>query len=210
MRALPPTQCPHPHGDAARPGLLQGAGSHRQEVADGLSQFLCISASSLRLQSPNGTEKFKTCTAGGCPLPRDVHEKQPQGLSTAPRLPELFSPSAGGDEHGLFIAAPGFLPALLVPAFPWPLARGKRLKRANAPGSSRRNKEPLVPGSQGKVQSRLPRLVLFSFSFSHSVFLWVWVGFGFLKTSLQEQSSDLNKSRRSARLLLCQAWGGRR
>ena len=47
------------------------------------------------------------------------------------------------------------------------------MKRASAAGSGRGNKEPLVPGSQGKVQSWLPRLVPFSFSFFHSGFLWL-------------------------------------
>lgn len=162
------------------------------------------------MQSPRNTEKFKTFYMAGIRARScswdGAWEAETRGAPQHLFLPVAFLADAirttymkmggvwWGSEQRLFTAAPGFWPAPLVPASPWPLSQGGRLKRASAAGSGGGNKEPLVPGSRGKVQSWLPRLGPFSFAFSQSVFLWLWGGFWggvFLKTFIQEQSSDL-------------------
>lgn len=147
-----------------------------------------------------------------------MRSRAPRGSAQPSGLPESFCSQNWWGPNVGHCCSPR-----AVPALPGPLVQQRRLKRAQAPGSARRNKEPLVPSSRARAQRQLPRLAPFSFSFSHSAFCvcvfffspcFVVVSFCvfvlFLRTSVQEQSSDLEKSHSSAWLLLCQRWERRK
>lgn len=153
-------------------------------------------------------------------LPCKVHEKQSTpGLSTALGAPRIvLLPELVGTKRGSLLQPQG---CACPPRAPCPAKETEKGPSTRLSPEEQRAPCPQQPGQSTETASQACSILLLFLSLC---FLCVCVFFFspcfvvvsfcvfvlFLRTSVQEQSSDLEKSHSSAWLLLCQRWERRK